>query len=341
MATALIPQIDIAPLFTEDLPARAAVDAAIFAVAQEIGFLTITGMPAPSAIDHTAKASLTRLFSLPEAKQRPLWKNNFEPSNPNLYRGWFPLHSGPTLSREGYEIGPDIVRALPDHSDDLLYQPTPLPDEADLPGFKAVAGAYFLAMESIGLALLASLSRSLGIPETVFSSVFEDGISTLRLLRYLPRHDLPISDALKATRGEHVDSGLLTLLAPVSGGLGLQAKNSLDEWVDVPAEEGSLAVNFGGLLQRWTGGKIKATEHGVIPVDRERFSIPFFFEPRPNARIEPLPLPGIESFEPFLFGDHLWATTTRFAENFGLLHLRPHKGLYRDPLASNPSATFL
>jgi len=247
MATALIPQIDIAPLFTKDLPARAAVDAAIFAAAQEIGFLTVTGMPAPSAIDHTAKASLTRLFSLPEAKQRPLWKNNFEPANPNLYRGWFPLHSGPTLSREGYEIGPDIVRALPDHSDDLLYQPTPLPDEADLPGFKAVAGAYFLAMESIGLALLASLSRSLGIPETVFSSVFEDGISTLRLLRYLPRHGLPISDALKATRGEHVDSGLLTLLAPVSGGLGLQAKNSLDEWVDVPAEEGSLAVNFGGL----------------------------------------------------------------------------------------------
>ena len=127
MTTALIPQINIAPLFAEDRPARAAVDAAIFTAAQEIGFLTITGMPAPSAIDHTAKASLIRLFSLPEAKQRPLWKNNFEPANPNLYRGWFPLHSGPTLSREGYEIGPDIVRALPDHSDDLLYQPTPLP----------------------------------------------------------------------------------------------------------------------------------------------------------------------------------------------------------------------
>ena len=109
----------------------------------------------------------------------------------------------------------------------------------------------------------------------------------------------------------------------------------------MPAEEDSLAVNFGGLLQRWTGGKIKATEHGVIPVDRERFSIPFFFEPRPNARIEPLPLPGIEPFEPFLFGDHLWATTTRFAENFGLLHLRPHKAPYQDPLARKPNATFL
>jgi isopenicillin N synthase-like dioxygenase len=41
MTTALIPQINIAPLFAEDRPARAAVDAAIFAAAQEIGFLTI------------------------------------------------------------------------------------------------------------------------------------------------------------------------------------------------------------------------------------------------------------------------------------------------------------
>ena len=44
MTTALIPQINIAPLFAEDRPARAAVDAAIFAAAQEIGFLTITGI---------------------------------------------------------------------------------------------------------------------------------------------------------------------------------------------------------------------------------------------------------------------------------------------------------
>ena len=115
---------------------------------------------------------------------------------------------------------------------------------------------------------------------------------------------------------------------------GLQAQNSDGDWVNVPTPEGTFAVNFGGLLERWTGGKIKATAHGVTPTEAERFSIPFFFEPRPNTLIEPLPIPGIEPFTPFLFGDHLWATTTRFSENFGLLHLRPHKAPYEDPITN-------
>ena len=87
-------------------------------------------------------------------------------------------------------------------------------------------------------------------------------------------------------------------------------------------------------MERWTGGKIRATQHGVTPVNEERFSIPFFFEPRPDTLIEPLPLEGISPFKPFLFGDHLWATTTRFSENYGLLPLRPHKGDYEDPMTT-------
>jgi len=72
------------------------------------------------------------------------------------------------------------------------------------------------------------------------------------------------------------------------------------------------------VLERWTGGRIKATEHRVIGPERERFSIPFFYEPRVDARIAPLPLPGIAPFEPFLYGDHLWAAMMRFVEFRGL-----------------------
>ncbi len=78
---------------------------------------------------------------------------------------------------------------------------------------------------------------------------------------------------------------------------------------------------------------LKATRHRVLGLGGDRFSIPFFFEPRPDARIAPLPLDGIEPFEPFLFGDHLWATTTRFSENLGLGHLRPARAPYTDPTA--------
>jgi hypothetical protein len=41
---------------------------------------------------------------------------------------------------------------------------------------------------------------------------------------------------------------------------------------------------------RWYGGRIKVTEYRVIGRVRQRFSIPFFYEPRADAEIRPLPV---------------------------------------------------
>jgi isopenicillin N synthase-like dioxygenase len=50
-------------------------------------------------------------------------------------------------------------------------------------------------------------------------------------------------------------------------------------------------------------------------------SIPFFYEARVDAEIRPLPMDGA-SFDPFLYGDYLWATTTQFVEFKGMESLR-------------------
>ena len=84
------------------------------------------------------------------------------------------------------------------------------------------------------------------------------------------------------------------------------------------ARDDALVVNFGKLLERWSGGRIRATEHRVLGNDRTRHSIPFFYEPRVDARIEPMPIVGAEPFEPFRYGDHLWSAMTEFAEFKGL-----------------------
>jgi len=47
-----------------------------------------------------------------------------------------------------------------------------------------------------------------------------------------------------------------------------------------------------------------------------------FYEPRVDAVIAPLPLPGAPDFEPFTYGDHLWAAMTKFVEFKGLEDLR-------------------
>ena len=60
----------------------------------------------------------------------------------------------------------------------------------------------------------------------------------------------------------------------------------------------------------------------MIGTGRERMSIPFFYEARADAEISPLPMDGAASFEPFLYGDYLWATTTQFVEFKGMESLR-------------------
>ncbi len=342
----MIPEIDIGPLFADDPQVRRSVDRQIGEAAHEIGFLSVHGAPDPDAVGAAQRRSLLRLFSISEDEQRKLWKKNFAPEHPNLYRGWFPLETGEARSRQGFELGPDLIRELPeDGTDDLLYEPSVFPPEAILPGWRQDAANYYRAIEKVGFAILGALSRSLGIPEAHFRNAFQDGISTLRLLHYPgrdPNASIPLNlethfmdwqgERREIVCGGHVDSGLVTVLGQCDVS-GLQAQARDGAWVDVPPRQDGFVINFGGLLARWTGGRVRATMHRVLSDGSERFSVPFFFEPRPGTVISPLPLAGIQPFEPFQYGDYMWATTTRFAENYGLEHLRPRRAPYRDPFA--------
>jgi len=336
----VIPTIDIGPLLGPPSRLRQETDLRILSAAGEVGFLAISGLP--SEIPHGAavRAGLLRVFALPEPIKRRLWRRKFDPAQPNIYHGWFPLQNGAMTYKEGIDMGPDVADPafLPDPSDPLT-EPTPLPEEKQLPGWRADVAQYYRGMERLGRLLMASVARGLGLAEAHFDAAFAGGNSTLRLIRYPVRPpesfvggDMSaiLVDHQGRRRhligGAHVDSGFVTLLAQ-DGIEGLQARTASGEWIDVPPTEGTLAVNFGGVLERWTGGRIKATEHRVIGPDRERFSIPFFYEPRVDAVIVPLPLPGIAPFEPFLYGDHLWAAMTRFVEFRGLEAMRTPRGV--------------
>jgi isopenicillin N synthase-like dioxygenase len=61
-------------------------------------------------------------------------------------------------------------------------------------------------------------------------------------------------------------------------------------------------------------------------------SIPFFYAARADAEIRPLPTKGAALFEPFLYGDYLWATTTQFVEFKGMESLRTPQRPIKAPL---------
>jgi len=322
-------------MFAGRTPARDAADRAIMAAAATTGFAVVNGFPADVPVGRAARANLLRLFQLPEQETRKLWRQKFDSTHPNVYRGWFPLQTGFLTAKEGIDIGGDVVHGGSlVRKDDPLREATPLPAERLLPGWHEAVAAYYRAMEKVSQALMRGIARGLSLDEHFFDLAFERGLSTLRLLRYPLRGDVAQTSALHSdlwvdhgggrfyvNGAPHVDSGFLTLLAQdtVSG---LQARHRDGTWIDVPPIEDGLALNFGKVLERWCAGRIKATEHRVIGTGRERMSIPFFYEARADAQIRPLPMDDAASFAPFFYGDYLWATTTQFVEFQGMESLR-------------------
>ena len=313
-----IPRIDVAPIFGPESHARAETDAAILAAAGGSGFLVLGGLPPTVPLGVDVRRDLLRLFDLGDAAKRPLWRRGSAPENANVYRGYFPLSAG--IIKEGMDIGPP--GPLPGERGDVLLEPTPLPDDDTLPGWVGRMRQVFAGLESVGANLMRALARGLALPETCFDAAFRGGISTLRMIRYpawpalAERYGLalrPLAPGRYDIGGEHVDSGFVTLLQQ-DGVEGLQARSAAGEWIDVPHAEGTLVVNFGKLLERWTGGRIRATAHRVLGNDSPRCSIPFFYEPRADARIEPLEIEGAEPFAPFLYGEHLWEAISGFPE---------------------------
>lgn len=325
----MIPVLDVSPLFGGASSERDLVDAAILDAATSSGFFTIVGPTEFVPTDSARRNALLQAFTLEEAQQRALWRQFFEPANANVYRGWNPRSAQHAV--DIYDMGRDIAyptESVSAHNDPLTER-TPLPPDSALPGWHAELAGYYRAMERVGAAVMASVARSLGIDEHFFDEAFADGISTLRLLRYeLPAFgpEDSIVNPGKPRRGEHVDSGFVTLLVQHGVG-GLAAKMPSGEWVDVPPIDGHVTVNFGGLLERWTNGRIRATPHRVVSHGNTRYSIPFFYEPSAHAVIRPLPTPDAASFEPFTYGDHLWAAMTKFPNFAGIASLRTPRGV--------------
>jgi isopenicillin N synthase-like dioxygenase len=315
-------RVDIGPLFGPDSAERKTTDRALMAAIARFGYVAVAGLPTAMPLDAATRRTLLGLLTAPEADCWRQRRQARDGQRSNVYRGWFTLQDGHSF---GLGIGPDVVRGAGSvDPGDPLRAATPLPPEEKLPGWHASVRDYYRAMERIGAALIAGIARGIGLPEAAMLPVFADGISTLRLMRY-PLRPASALAAIPADRlyidhegarrlvilDTHADFGILALVAQDGiGGLQIRTEGG---WVDVEPEEGTLAVTFGRLLERWTGGRIRATRHRVLSTGSERFSLPFFYEPGAAAEIAPLPLPGGETFAPFRYGDYVWGNSKGFS----------------------------
>jgi len=301
----MIPQIDLNAVIRRDTHALAALKSGV----EDAGFLTLTNTAISRAEVTRVIAAYRTFFHLSEASKRAV-----DMARTGSNRGWGASGSeqvDPTANpdyKQVFDCGFELPAGDPLRASGLsVYAPNLWPEH--MPDFKrAIVGYYSKALE-VSLALLRGIAAALGEDDRFFDDKFTRPMALLRG-NYYP--------ARPAWAGEmdfgiatHTDYGCLTLLA-TDGTPGLEVRRRGGGWSPLSAEPGTFIINFGEMLQMWTGGRVVATPHRVRGTEAERISIPMFFNPNYDTNVAPT-----GSDRVILAGEHL---TRRYDETY--LHLQ-------------------
>ncbi|MFD3453110.1 isopenicillin N synthase family dioxygenase [Streptomyces sp. NPDC058691] len=267
--------------------ARARLHRELHAAAHDVGFFQLTGHGVTAEETAALMRVIRAFFALPEADRLALGNLN----SPH-FRGYTRIGDERTGGSQDWRDQLDIGAERPRHAPApgeapywWLEGPNQWP--AGLPELRELSLRWIDRLSGIAHRLLHELLASIGAPEDFYDAAFADEPHLhLKLVRY--PGTAPTGDGQGV--GAHKDYGFLTLLLQDEVG-GLEVERSDGRFHDVPPLPGAFVVNLGELLEVATDGWLKATNHRVVspPGARERFSVPFFYNPRLDARIAPLP----------------------------------------------------
>mmetsp|Transcript_27916 Transcript_27916/g.67919 ORF Transcript_27916/g.67919 Transcript_27916/m.67919 type:complete len:333 (-) Transcript_27916:287-1285(-) len=267
-----------------------------------------------------------RLFELPLAEKLRL-------KDKKMSRGYAALGSetlDPILSKqgdskEGFYIGNHIPPNDPRYDPAKLKGPNVWPSNencslSDSKQFVDTMREYHARASAVGLKVIQLLALAVGLPnQHDLDHNFKENWATLRLLHYAAVQSQP-QEGLFAC-GAHSDYGMITLLlTDENPGLQILTASS-KEWVDVPPKKDLFVVNLGDMLERWTNGLFRSTMHRVVTTSqKERYSMPFFFEPDFDAQVACLPVCCSEEnppkYPPTTAGQHILDKYNQTREDF-------------------------
>jgi isopenicillin N synthase-like dioxygenase len=279
-----VPVIDFVPFLAGSAAERKRVALEIGRACRDIGFFYVVHHGVPLELIERVFAEARRFFALP-----PERKAEIAIEKSPCHRGWFAL-GGENLDpakqkesgdyKEGIKIGRDLPPGHPLVKAGLpLHGPNQWP--SGLPGWKETMQEGYGALSRLGREIMHAFALALELPEAHFDRWLTGPMATLGPLHYPPQSGR-ITEA-RIGAGAHTDFGCLTILAqdPVGG---LQVRNSAKRWIDAPYVPGSFVVNIGDMMERWTNGLFASTQHRVINTSgKDRYSLPFFFDPDFNA----------------------------------------------------------
>ena len=274
-----IPVIDIAPLRSGRDPL--AVGQALRRASAEVGFLYVANHGIDERVFERARRAAYGFFGLPlEEKLRSKVNEN--------HRGFIRIGEAFMTEDARQDLKESFVWGLePEGGWAGLGNPLPAPNlwpDAP-PDFEPALTAYFEEVEACALDLLRGFALAFGLPEEAFIGRRDWPISRAAVTYYPPQpEDLGESQFGVAP---HTDYGCLTVLCQDEvGGLQVQARDG--SWLAATPIPGTLVVNVGDLLSRWTNGKLRSTPHRVVNASgRERLSLVFAYDPNYETLVDP------------------------------------------------------
>lgn len=244
---------------------------------QTVGFCYLSnhGIEAPY-IEAYMKAA-REFFNQPDTKKR-----DFEKTKEKLF-GWV-----------GCEWETLNLDRPADLKESFNFKPCEFPDEwTHDQVFRKLNFSMFEKSSKLALRICDALSLSLGLDKDFFrkahTMVGSNGNETsLRTLYYPALSTDKVIKPGQIRCGEHTDYGTITLLYQDASG-GLEVKVPEKGYVPAHPVPGTILINIGSLMQRWTADDLHATEHRVVIPEEEvtkrqcRQSMAFFVLPDNEA----------------------------------------------------------
>lgn len=280
---------------------------ALRAASHEVGFLYVSNHGVDPGLLKQARETALEFFRLDESTKQEVAINQY-------HRGWL----GPGQARMETDSEPDLKESF-------VWGPEP--DGAGvahplrgnnrwpegLRCFKQTAVALSQALEALARRLLGGFALGLGLNEDAFVATSDQPLSRTSFVYYPPQAARARSEQFGVA--PHTDFGVLTVLCQDGVG-GLQVQAPGGQWVTAPPIPGTLVVNVGDLLARWTNGYYRSTPHRVInDSGLERLSLVHAFDPNPETLVDAGAVfaDDAPACAPITCGDYL---VERFARSF-------------------------
>jgi len=281
---------------------RKRVSTEIVSAFKESGFVYLSGHGIPPATIQKTFEKSAEFFRLPsDIKQRLEWED------PRANRGYVAIgRERVTQSADPEEIAalrekaPDFKETMEIGRDWDSEWKNQWPLENEAPLFKKSMLEFHETCHNLHVDVMRSIAIGLDLEEDYFDNKINNQCHTLRLLSYPPVKSNLLKNDGQARAGAHSDYGTLTLLFQDSVG-GLQVQNP-HTGAFVPAKPipGTIVINVGDLLARWSNDVLRSTLHRVVApsvenVDKNgelipaRQSIAFFCNPNFDVEVSCLP----------------------------------------------------